>query len=135
MVIIMKKFLSFAMVLSVLFTLSACGKKTNVILDNSEKSRFIDFYTESNYAYIECELNIYAEKPVEVKISATDFDNVETGLLKNQNLIGIDKTDSDEIFSLEAGENTVNVLFRGDYAGAFMIAERRIPRFIIIEQK
>ena len=123
------------MVLSVLFTLSACGKKTNVILDNSEKSRFIDFYTESNYAYIECELNIYAEKPVEVKISATDFDNVETGLLKNQNLIGIDKTDSDEIFSLEAGENTVNVLFRGDYAGAFMIAERRIPRFIIIEQK
>ena len=132
---IMKRILTFTIILSALFVFSSCGKTTDIILDNSEKSRYIDFYTEDDYVYIECELNIYAEKATEVTISAIDSDNVETGMLKNKNLIGIDKTDKDEIFSLKAGENTVSVLFRGAYTGAFIIAEREIPRFIKIEEK
>lgn len=131
----MKKALIVSVIFALLLCFTSCGKINSVILDNSDKSRFIDFYTEDNYVYIECVLNIYAEKSAEITISATDIDNVETGLLKNKLLIGIDKSDGDETFSLEAGENTVSVLFRGEYAGVFMIAEREIPRFITIEQK
>ena len=129
----MKKFLSVLLTALLLLLTAGCGEKTDIILDNSENSRFIDFYTDENCVYIECELNIYAEEASEVRISAADFDDVETGLLKNEKLVGVDKTGK-ETFSLKKGENRVSVLFRGDYAGVYMIAEREIPRFIKIEK-
>lgn len=116
--------------------LCSCGnKKSTVILDNSEKSYFVDFYTEGDSVYIECVLNIYSGSDTEATIGAVDTDNVKSGLLKSPALTGIDKSDMDETFSLLAGENEVTVLFKGEYAGIFNIDKREIPRFIDITAK
>ena len=106
-----------------------------VILDNSDKSYFIDFYTEDDKVYIECVLNIYANEGTSVSITATDTDNVKMGLLESPELTGIDKSDSDKTFDLIAGENEVTVLFEGDYAGIYQIFAREIPRFIEVKTK
>lgn len=132
----MKKLLLIAILLSVItFGLCSCGASPEVVLDNSENSRFIDFYTEDGYVYIECELNIYAEDDIKVRITATDSEDKQFGLLKSEELTGIDKTDGDEVFKLKKGEQKVTVLFRGEYGGVFLLAEREIPRFINIEPK
>lgn len=106
-----------------------------VILDNSDKSYFIDFYTEDDKVYIECVLNIYANEDTSVSVTATDTDNVKMGLLESPELTGIDKSDSDKTFDLKAGENEVTVLFEGDYAGIYQIFAREIPRFIEVKAK
>lgn len=112
-------------------------KKNNavVILDNSEKSHFVDFYIDGDKVYFECVLNIYSDKDTKATVSATDADNVKTGLLKSSKLIGIDKTDNDTTFNLKAGENEVTVLFEGEYDGVPQIFAREIPRFIEVEVK
>lgn len=117
------------------FSLVSCSTdKSNVIPDNSDKSRFIDFYTEGEYAYIECELNIYTDKDTTVRLGAVDEDDVKTGLLKSSELTGISKDGQSEEFVLKKGENTVTVLFRGDYAGIPEISAREIPRFIYVKK-
>ena len=131
----MKKILLLITAVSILLFSAGCSDRTDIILDNSSNSRFIDFYTDEDFVYIECELNIYSENAAEAVITATDSDDVETGLLKSEKLVGIDKSDGDETFSLKRGENKVTVLFRGDYAGVYMISQREIPRFIKIEKK
>jgi hypothetical protein len=130
-----KKILKIAAVIAVISLVGvlfgSLGKNdATVILDNSDKSYFVDFYTEGDKVYIECVLNIYANKDTEVSISATDTDNVKIGLLDSPTLTGIDKSDNNKNFDLKAGENEVTVLFEGDYAGIFQIYEREIPRFI-----
>lgn len=133
---IVKKLFSILILISVFASLYGCAdKNSSVILDNSENSYFVDFYTEGDSVYIECVLNIYSESDTEITISAIDNENVEGGLLKSPTLTGIDKNDNDEIFKLQAGENEVTVLFKGEYAGVFNISKREIPRFIEIDEK
>lgn len=129
----MKRIISVLLLSLTLIGLCSCGdKKSTVILDNSDKSYFVDFYTEGDSVYIECVLNIYSEADTEISIRAVDNDNVKSGLIKSSSLTGIDKNDMDEKFSLKAGENVVAVLFKGEYAGVYSIAQRDIPRFIEI---
>ena len=123
------------MIFSFFLLLTSCSGESGIILDNSDNSKFIDFYTEGDYAYIECVLNVYAEKDCNAEISAVDKEDVEIGLLKNSQLTGIDKTDGDEIFNLKSGENEIEVIFRGEYDGVFQITRREIPRFIKITEK
>lgn len=132
-----KKVIPFLIIVAVIaICFSAFNKNdTVVILDNSNKSSFVDFYTEDDKVYIECILNIYANEKTEVTITATDTDNVKIGLLESPVLTGIDKTDGDRTFSLKGGENEVTVLFEGDYAGIYQISAREIPRFIEIKVK
>ena len=129
----MKKLLFIILLIILTLGLCSCGASPEVVLDNSENSRFIDFYTEDGYVYIECELNIYAEADAKVRITATDIEDRQSGLLKSDALTGIDKTDGDELFSLKKGEQKVTVLFRGEYGGVFLLTQREIPRFINIE--
>lgn len=137
----MKKILKIIVPVLVLIALIVTGifafskDDATVILDNSDKSYFIDFYTEDDKVYIECVLNIYANEDTSVSVTATDTDNVKIGLLESPELTGIDKADSDTTFELKAGENEVTVLFEGDYAGIYQIYEREIPRFIEVEVK
>lgn len=133
----MKKAISILICFVSVFTLASCTVEETPILDNSDKSYFVDFYTDEDYVYIECVLNIYNPNntPSEVSVSAVDNEDVDIGLLKNPNLTAIDKDSGKETFSLKSGENTVTVLFRGDYAGIYQITERAIPRFIIITQE
>lgn len=132
----MKKAISFLICFVSVFTLSSCSVEKTPILDNSDKSYFVDFYTDEDYVYIECVLNIYNSNntPTEVSVYAIDNEDVDIGLLKNPNLTAVDKDSGKETFSLKSGENTVTVLFRGDYAGIYQITERAIPRFIYITQ-
>lgn len=132
----MKKFILLILCAVLLFSLSSCSIEKAPILDNSDKSYFVDFYTDDDYVYIECVLNIYNPNntEAEVKISAIDNEDVEIGLLKNEKLTAIDKENQKDIFRLKSGENTVTVLFKGDYAGIYQITSRSIPRFITISE-
>ena len=133
----LKKIFPFLIAIILIITaFSVFGKDdATVILDNSDKSYFVDFYTEGDEVYIECVLNIYANEDTEVTITATDTDNVKIGLLESPVLEGINKADNKKSFDLKAGENEVTVLFNGDYAGVYQITEREIPRFIEIRTK
>lgn len=130
----MKKYISLILCAVLLFSLSSCSVEKTPILDNSDNSYFVDFYTDDDYVYIECVLNIYNPNNTEseVKISAIDNEDVEIGLLKSKNLVAIDKESEKDVFRLKSGENTITVLFRGEYAGIYQITSREIPRFIYI---
>lgn len=134
---IFKKGFPFLVIIAIIVIAFSVFNKNDavVILDNSDKSSFVDFYTEDDKVYIECILNIYANEETEVTITATDTDNVKMGLLESPELVGIDKGDKDRTFSLKGGENEVTVLFEGDYAGIYQISAREIPRFIEIKVK
>lgn len=132
----MKKALKIFIVVFMLLVLTSCSAaQASVILDNSSKSRFIDFYTEDSFVYIECELNIYSDIDTTAVITAVDEDDVKIGLLKSKELTGYTKELESTEFKLKSGENTVKVLFRGEYAGIPEISAREIPRFIKIESK
>lgn len=132
----MKKYISLIICAVLLFSLSSCSVEKTPILDNSGNSYFVDFYTDYDYVYIECVLNIYNPNNTEseVKISAIDNEDVEIGLLKSKNLVAIDKESEKDVFRLKSGENTITVLFRGEYAGIYQITSREIPRFIYISE-
>ena len=132
----MKKYISLIICAVLLFSLSSCSVEKTPILDNSDNSYFVDFYTDHDYVYIECVLNIYNPNNTEseVKISAIDNEDVEIGLLKSKNLVAIDKESEKDVFRLKSGENTITVLFRGEYAGIYQITSREIPRFIYISE-
>jgi len=132
----MKKYISLIICAVLLFSLSSCSVEKTPILDNSDNSYFVDFYTDDDYVYIECVLNIYNPNNTEseVKISAIDNEDVEIGLLKSKNLVAIDKESEKDVFCLKSGENAITVLFRGEYAGIYQITSREIPRFIYISE-
>lgn len=132
----MKNYISLIICAVLLFSLSSCSVEKTPILDNSGNSYFVDFYTDDDYVYIECVLNIYNPNNTEseVKISAIDNEDVEIGLLKSKNLVAIDKESEKDVFRLKSGENTITVLFRGEYAGIYQITSREIPRFIYISE-
>ncbi len=134
---VLKIVIPILIVVALIVTGSFIFSKDNatVILDNSDKSSFVDFYTEGDKVYIECVLNIYANEDTKVSVTATDTDNVKMGLLESPVLTGIDKADNDTTFDLKAGENEVTVLFEGDYAGIYQIYAREIPRFIEVKTK
>lgn len=134
---IFKKGVPFLVIIAIIVIAFSVFNKNDavVILDNSDKSSFVDFYTEDDKVYIECVLNVYANEKTEVTITATDTDNVKMGLLQSPVLSGIDKTDGDRTFNLKGGENEVAVLFEGDYAGIYQISAREIPRFIEVKNK
>ncbi len=132
----MKKIISLISCTVLLFSLSSCSVEKTPILDNSDQSYFVDFYTDDEYVYIECVLNIYNPNNTEseVKISAIDNEDVEIGLLKDADLTAIEKDSGKDIFRLKSGENKITVLFKGEYAGIYQITSRELPRFIYISE-
>lgn len=133
----MKKAFSLLLCTVLFLSLCSCSIDKTPVLDNSENSYFVDFYTEGDTVYIECVLNILNPNNTETEVSiyATDEEDVEIGLLESPRLTAVDKESGEDTFSLKSGENTVTVLFKGDYAGIFQITQRDLPRFISIEVK
>lgn len=132
----MKKLISVLIFTISLFSLCSCSVEKTPILDNSDKSYFVDFYTDDDYVYIECVLNIYNPNNTEseVKITAVDNEDVDIGLLKSASLTAVDKESQSDVFRIKSGENTITVLFKGEYAGIYQITSREIPRFITIRE-
>lgn len=132
----MKNLISILICTLSLFSLCSCSVEKTPILDNSDKSYFVDFYTDDDYVYIECVLNIYNPNNTEseVKITAVDNEDVDIGLLKSASLTAVDKESQSDVFRIKSGENTITVLFKGEYAGIYQITSREIPRFITISE-
>lgn len=132
----MKKLISILIFTISLFSLCSCSVEKTPILDNSDKSYFVDFYTDDDYVYIECVLNIYNPNNTEseVKITAVDNEDVDIGLLKSASLTAVDKESQSDVFRIKSGENAITVLFKGEYAGIYQITSREIPRFITIRE-
>lgn len=132
----MKKLILILIFTILLFSLCSCSVEKTPILDNSDKSYFVDFYTDDDYVYIECVLNIYNPNNTEseVKITAVDNEDVDIGLLKSASLTAVDKESQSDVFRIKSGENTITVLFKGEYAGIYQITSREIPRFITIRE-
>lgn len=132
----MKKLILILIFTISLFSLCSCSVEKTPILDNSDKSYFVDFYTDDDYVYIECVLNIYNPNNTEseVKITAVDNEDVDIGLLKSASLTAVDKESQSDVFRIKSGENTITVLFKGEYAGIYQITSREIPRFITIRE-
>ena len=130
-----KVFITVLFAVSFLLLLTSCGN-TSVILDNSDKSYFEDFYTKGDKVYIECVLNLVntSGSPKKVRISAYDTDDVETGLLKEPVLVAVNRADGKDRFTVAPGENQISVVFTGDYAGVYQISDRKVPRFVEIKQ-
>lgn len=132
----MKKLILILIFTISLFSLCSCSVEKTPILDNSDKSYFVDFYTDDDYVYIECVLNIYNPNNTEseVKITAVDNEDVDIGLLKSASLTAVDKESQSDVFRIKSGENAITVLFKGEYAGIYQITSREIPRFITIRE-
>lgn len=132
----MKKLILILIFTILLFSLCSCSVEKTPILDNSDKSYFVDFYTDDDYVYIECVLNIYNPNNTEseVKITAVDNEDVDIGLLKSASLTAVDKESQSDVFRIKSGENAITVLFKGEYAGIYQITSREIPRFITIRE-
>jgi len=132
----MKKLISILIFTLSLFSLCSCSVEKTPILDNSEKSYFVDFYTDDDYVYIECVLNIYTPTTTkaEKKPPAVDNEDVDIGLLKSASLTAVDKESQSDVFRIKSGESTITVLFKGEYAGIYQITSREIPRFITISE-
>ncbi len=132
----MKKLISILIFTLLLFSLCSCSVEKTPILDNSDKSYFVDFYTDDDYVYIECVLNIYNPNNTEseVKITAVDNEDVDIGLLKSASLTAVDKESQSDVFRIKSGENKITVLFKGEYAGIYQITSRELPRFIYISE-
>lgn len=131
----MKRITSIILLICLTLGLSSCGKESRAILDNSDKSYFVDFYTEGEKVCIECVLNVYNPdaKDKKVRITAIDNEDVDSGLLKTPMLTAVSKENNSDTFTLKPGENELKVIFTGDYAGIYQINARELPRFIQIE--
>ena len=77
----MKKIIAVLLCFGFVFALDSCSIEKTPILDNSSNSYFVDFYTDDDYVYIECVLNIYNPNntEAEVTISAIDNEDVDEG--------------------------------------------------------
>ena len=66
----MKKIISLISCTVLLFSLSSCSVEKTPMLDNSDQSYFVDFYTDDDYVYIECVLNIYNPNNTESEVKS-----------------------------------------------------------------
>ena len=131
----MKKTLSILFVLCMVLSLFSCQAK--VIELNEEKSFFSDFKIENNKVYIYCTLFIENKSDTEkvISLKASFEKDVETGLLKEALVSGYSLDESTQEFQLKKGENQLDVVFVGEYAGVDKKNDRLLPDIEITEIK
>lgn len=129
----MKKLIAFLCVICITLGLVACS--SNGVKIDKKQSFFSDFKVENEKVYIYCTLFIEnlqdSQKTVELK--ATFEDDAKNGLLKNASLYGYATDKSTKNFKLHSGENKIEVVFIGDFAGTNKKQDRLLPDIEIIE--
>ena len=102
-----------------------------------EKSFFSDFKIENNKVYIYCTLFIENKSDTEkvISLKASFEKDVETGLLKEALVSGYSLDESTQEFQLKKGENQLDVVFVGEYAGVDKKHDRLLPDIEIAEIK
>ena len=129
----MKKILAFLCILCMMLSLFSCQVKE--IKLNEEKSYFSDFKIENDKVYIYCTLFIENKSDAEkvISLNASFEKDVENGLLKEALISGCSLDESTQKFQLQKGENQLDVVFVGEYAGADKKHDRLLPEIEIIE--
>lgn len=104
----------------------ACRPEQRVLLVQ-EESFFSDYEIKGERVVLTCYLTFYNPYSSEVKVNVYgDFSkDVETGLLKGSELIGL--CDGEEIIVLSPGETSIYVTFIGDYDGVPQKYNRKLP--------
>ena len=131
----MKKTLSILFVLCMVLSLFSCQAKEIEL--NEEKSFFSDFKIENNKVYIYCTLFIENKSDTEkvISLKASFEKDVEIGLLKEALVSGYSLDESTQEFQLKKGENQLDVVFVGEYAGVDKKNDRLLPDIEITEIK
>ena len=131
----MKKFLVLLCIVCMMLSLFSCQAK-NVKL-NEGKSYFSDFKIENDKVYICCTLFIKNKSDTEkvISLNASFEKDVELGLLKEALVSGYSLDESTQEFQLKKGENQLDVVFVGEYAGVDKKNDRLLPDIEITEIK
>ena len=129
----MKKILVLFCMLCMMLSLFSCQVKD--IKLNEEKSYFSDFKIENDKVYIYCTLFIENKSDTEkvISLKASFEKDVENGLLKEPLVSGYSLDESTLEFQLQKGENQLDVVFVGEYAGADKKQDRLLPDIEITE--
>lgn len=102
---------------------------------DTEESFYSSFNVDGNKVYIHC--NILIKNPnqneVNVALAGTFNDDAENGLLKNPILDGYSSNCQTKTFILQRGDNWLDVVFIGEYAGKNQKCDRLLPEIQIIE--
>ena len=119
------------MALSLFSCRSLCIK-----LDEAD-SFFSDFKVEDDKVYIYCTLFIENQSDIEknVALKASLDNDAKNGLLKEAVIDGYSVDGSTKTFKLQKGENQIDVVFIGDYAGTEERIDRLLPDIEIIEME
>ena len=131
----MKKILAILCMLCMMLSLFSC--QTEDIKLDKEKSCFSDFKIENDKVYIYCTLYIDNKSDTEkvISLTASFEEDVENGLLKEALASGYSLDESTQEFQLEKGENQLDVVFVGEYAGVDKKNDRLLPDIEITEIK
>ena len=109
-----------------------CSCNREISIDGKE-SFYSDFKIDNNKVYIYCNLLIKNPDKTNAKIAISGvFDNdVKSGLLKQSLLSGYTSDLETTEFNLEKGNNWIEVVFVGDYAGRNQKYDRLLPEIRI----
>ena len=118
----------------IVLCLCSCHKR-EISVDNKE-SFCSDFKIENNKVYIYC--NVLIKNPNEgsakIALSGVFENDVKNGLLKEPLLNGYSSDLETAEFKLEKGDNWIEVVFIGDYAGKNQKYDRLLPEIKISEE-
>lgn len=124
-----------AAVITVMLLCSCQSGTQNGLKLIEEKSRLDDYSVISNAVYMDCFLTIEnkGEEDMTVKISASSPEDVSGGLLKCADMCGLDEKLVSDTFVLSSGENSIVVVFEGEFGGTEQKKDRLLPEDIQFE--
>ena len=130
---IKQKFLILFVLSLIALCLCSCQKR-EISIDEKE-SFYSDFKIENNKVYIYCDVLIKNPDKDDAKIALSGvFENdVKNGLLKEPFLNGYASDFETTEFNLKNGDNWIEVVFIGDYAGKNQKYDRLLPEIKIIK--
>ena len=125
-----KKFLILIAISFMITCLCSCNREISI---DGKESFYSDFKIDNNKVYIYCNLLIKNSDKTNAKIAISGvFDNdVKSGLLKQSLLSGYTSDLETTEFNLEKGNNWIEVVFVGDYAGRNQKYDRLLPEIRI----
>ena len=126
-----QKLLIITVLLFIVLCLCSCQKR-EISIDGNE-SFYSSFKIENNKVYIYC--NVLIKNPnkdaVKIAISGLFENDVKNGLLKESLLTGYASDFETTEFNLGNGDNWIEVVFIGDYAGKSQKYDRLLPEIKI----
>ena len=129
----MKKAIIFVYILCMMLCLFSC--KSNDVKLNEEKSYFSNFKIENDKVYIYCTLYVENKSVSQkvVEIMALFENDAQNGLLKEDAAVGYSIDKGENKINLYNGENQIDIVFIGEYAGTPQKSDRLLPEIVITE--